>query len=318
MSRKRRTFVVLGALFSLIVSFAFGYYVGGKQAKKGFPEIIEVWQKEEGIRISQGASSSTLWFPDGVYRMYYTTAEGIVSAVSYNGLTWIKEGGIRITPDRRDENQERVGNAAVFPLKNGRYRMIYEGSDIKQSRRYLFSAYSEDGLTWIREKGIRLQDKNEYGEILASVPNVAALPNGKLRMYYSTGSRIKAAISSDEGLTWRKEKITGIDPPATDPNVILVENGFYKMYYSISDSPTKPKNLRIVSARSDDGLNWEREKGTRIKADEGALMVMDPDVVPLSMGKLRMYYSQLDKGSLEPSETAEPPAISIRSATLER
>jgi len=36
------------------------------------------------------------------------------------------------------------------------------------------------------------------------------------------------------------------------------------------------------------------------------------------MGKLRMYYSQLDKGSLEPKESAEPPAISIRSATLER
>jgi hypothetical protein len=317
MSRRRRTFV-LGALFSLIVSFAFGYYVGGKQAKRGFPEIIEVWQKEEGVRISQGASPSTLWFPDGVYRMYYTTAEGIVSAVSYNGLTWIKEGGVRLTPDHRDENQERVGNPVVFPLKNGRYRMVYEGSDIKQARRYLFSAYSEDGITWIREKGIRLQDKNEYGAILASVPNVITLPKGKLRMYYSTGSRIKAAVSSDEGLTWKKEKITGIDSPATDPNVVLIEDGFYKMYYTISDSPTKPKNLRIVSARSTDGLNWERERGTRIKADEGAVMVMDPDVVTLSMGKLRMYYSQLDKGSLEPRESAEPPAISIRSATLER
>ena len=318
MSQGRRTFVVLGALFGLAVSFAFGYYLGGEQAKRGFSEVVEVWQKEEGVRISQGASPSTLWFPDGVYRVYYTTAEGIVSALSYNGLTWIKEDGIRVTPDRRDENQERVGNAAVYRLKNGRYRMIYEAADIKQSRRYLFSAYSEDGLTWIREKGIRLQDKNEYGVIFASVPNVVTFPNGKLRMYYSTGNRIKAAISSDEGWTWRKEKITGIDSPATDPNVIMVEDGYFKMYYTISDSPTKLKNLRIVSAVSQDGLNWKREKGTRIKADKDAIMVMDPDVISLSMGKLRMYYSQLDKGSLEPKESAEPPAISIRSATLER
>ena len=51
-------------------------------------------------------------------------------------------------------------------------------------------------------------------------------------------------------------------------------------------------------------------------ADKGAKMVIDPDVVLSSLGKMRMYYAQLDKGLIN-GTGAEAPKLSIRSAGLE-
>lgn len=321
MKSKRLTKVIatLLVVFSLSAAFVFGYFLGGRQAKKGFPEETEMWQKETGPRLSKGLSPCTVWFPDGTYHMYYVVAEGIVSAASYNGLGWMREDGLRIAPDLNDKMQAKVGGPAVFELKKGRYRMIYEGTDEEQTKRYFFSAVSEDGVAWTKEKGIRLKDQNEFGQDFVSAPEIVRLPNSKLRMYYSNGSQIRCAISSNEGKTWKKESISGIDEPVIDIDIIIRDDGIFKMYYTVSSSSEELKNLKIVSATSEDGLKWTKDKGVRIKTDKGAKMVFDPDVVKVSRGKYRMYYCQLDSGSFERKRSyeEEPPAISIQSAVLE-
>lgn len=318
MSRWSKVLVTAIIMLSLSAAFVFGYFLGGKQAKKGFPEQVEMWQKETGLRVSSGLSPHVIWFPDGSYRMYYTVAEGIVSATSYNGLGWVREEGLRIAPDPNDEIQAKVGGPAVFELKNGHFRMIYEGADEKQQKRYLFSAVSEDGFSWKKEKGIRFKDRNELGEDFVSAPEIVRLSKGNLRMYYSTGSQLRCAISSNEGKTWKKEALTGIDQAVIDMAVIIHDDGIFKMYYTVSSSENELKDLKIVSATSEDGLNWTKDKGVRIKADKEAKMVFHPAVVKVSRGKYRMYYCQLDSGSLESERSyEEPPVISIHSAVLE-
>ncbi len=108
-----------------------------------------------------------------------------------------------------------VSNPAVFETKDGKYRMIYEGSkwakDEKgghyQTERRLYSANSDDGLTWVSEQGVRFQDTGDGkpGELFTSVPDIIRLPDNRLRMYYTRGATSATALSDDDGLTWIKE-----------------------------------------------------------------------------------------------------------------
>lgn len=299
----------------LVISFLLGYYFGMREAKVAFPAPLEVWVKEEGDRIDTGVGPDVIKFRDGTWRMYYSVEEGIVSAVSENGLDWTREEEICLGPDSSSKYQVNVTSPEVFAIKDGRYRMLFSGSDEKKKTWRLFSAVSEDGITWKRESGTRLEEKNSFGQYMATVPDVVELSDGKIRLYYSDGNSIKSAISEDGGLKWKKEKVFGLQEPSMDPSVIIMPNGVHKIYYTISDSDSEPKNLRIVSAHSEDGIHWERDRGIRVKADEGAEMVMDPDVVKVSMTKLRMYYSQLNEGSL--TDSRKPPVLSIRSAIID-
>jgi hypothetical protein len=93
-------------------------------------------------------------------------------------------------------------------------------------------------------------------------------------------------------------------------------DGVYRMYFVRSASEDKLNRARILSARSSDGYIWSVERGTRVAADKGASMVMDPDVVLSSRGKMRMYYTQLDKGLIN-GTGSKAPKLSIHSAGLE-
>lgn len=303
------------AFVCLIIAFAIGYNIGIKQAEETFPAPSEMWVKDLGVRIDAGVTPDTVRLTDGTWRMYYAVKDGIVSATSINGMDWVKEQGIRIEPDATNKEIIHVTSPSVFTIDKDKFRMIYEGSDSTQRIRKLYSAVSKDGVNWEKEKGVRLDDVNEFDQKVAAVPQVVKLPGGGMRMYYSDGIRIKVAESKDQGVTWKKLGFaTGLATPSMDPSVII-SGGSYRIYYTTSDSSTEPKNLRVVSAHSDDGIHWTEDTGVRVKKDKDAQMVMDPDAVAISMGKIRMYYSQVDKGSL--SNPKDPPTITIRSATLE-
>lgn len=318
MSRLAKGIITAVLLVCLVAAFAVGYYFGGLQAVKGFPEEIETWQKERGVRVDGGLSPNTLWFPDGSYRMYYTTSDGIASATSYNGLVWTKEEDVRIAPDPKSKTQVKVGAPCVFEVKGERYKMIYEGSDSKGTKRYLFSAASEDGVKWSKQKGHVIEDENSSGQPFASAPEVLRLSAKRLILYYSNGTELKAAESTDDAKSWNKVGLRGIDGTVIDVDVVTRGIGVYKMYYTVSASQTELKDLMIVSATSEDGLTWAKDRGVRVRRDEKAEMVFDPDIVRVSSGKYRMYYCQLDEGTIDRRRSYEkPPVISIRSAILE-
>ncbi len=227
------------------------------------------WVKENGVRVSDGTPMCTIMLPDNTYRMYYTAASspnelGTFSAISADGLTWTKEG-VRI---------ENGFNSVVMQLDNGSYRMIFNEGGTPGGTEFVFwfvSATSTDGLTWVREPGIRLEDKG-------SVPDIIKLPDGRYRIYYCSLPAIQCAISSDNGLTWEKETTSGM-PEGVDPDVIMLPDETYRMFY------VDPISGGIYSAVSHDGLTWTKEEGVRLTGH-----FADPDVVELPNGTYRMYY----------------------------
>lgn len=312
---KQRLILVGVALLFLAISFYSGYRFGAWEADVAFPQPMELWVKETGLRIDVGTSPDVIRLPDGNWRMYYVVQEGIVSAVSSNSMDWTKETGFRLTADPKIKDQVHIGSPDVFKIGTDKYRMIFEGMDEDKKVIKLFSAISNDGLNWTRESGVRLQDVSSRGQKVAGVPEVVELKDGLFRMYYSDGLDIKTAISTDKGYKWRKQTMTGIKVPATDPSVMITSDGVFKMYYTLSDNAVKPKSMKIASATSEDGITWYMDTGVRMRADHEAVLVMDPDVVQISLGKARMYYAQLESGSL--TDPKKPPVIAIHSAGLE-
>jgi len=259
------------------------------------------WIKENGIRVRDGSSPCIVMLPNGAYRMYYTGTDGILSAFSSDGLTWTKESGVRISPEGEGSNQEKILSCAVIEIPSG-YRMIYEGvqgtppNDVHR----FFSATSTDGLNWVKEDGVRLESLGtaDYGQV--STPDIIALPNGSLRMYYvgdfyhkgAEGNSIRSAISHDFGWTWTREGGRALGENTMDPDIVKIGNE-YRMFYVTSPLGQKSGNLTIRSAFSSDGLNWKKEIGSRVRPGEpyDTENCRHPDVVRLPDGSYRMYYS---------------------------
>ena len=107
------------------------------------------------MRIS-GATSTQTIFREGKYWTYYTGMGGIYLASSADGLEFRENGKVldKGFPGSKDGG---VTNPTVFQLKDGRYRMIFEGMENPTVRK-LYSAVSADGLKWAKEEGIRLED----------------------------------------------------------------------------------------------------------------------------------------------------------------
>lgn len=283
-------------IVAVVVAVTFlGYYflAGVQPSAEGEGD----WTKEEGIRVSDGVSSCTLLLENGAYRMYYTGMGGILSAYSEDGITWTKESWARVKPPG--------GNPAIIKLDNGNYRMIYDEREGEPPNAtvWFVSAISTDGLTWTKEQGTRLGGGGapDYGTI--SVPDIIELPDGRYRMYYvgdmfnkgpeENQNTIRCAVSSDNGLTWKRETISGISAQSMDPDVIVLPDGTYRMFYTASPPGKYPGNLHVYSATSSDGLTWTKEEGVRL-APGGTYdkaLCMDPDVIKLPDGTYRMYYS---------------------------
>ena len=252
--------------------------------------ILMEWTKESGVRIDNGVSSATIIIDD-MYVMYYT-AEGIRMAKSFNGLTFEK-AGVVIENGEPDSMQVMVSNSAIIELNNGSYRAIYECQDNNHNRR-LFSAFSEDGFTWTKEEGVRFQD---YGdgkpdELFTSVPDIIRLDNGDLRMYYTRGITSAIALSKDEGLTWTKERNLDLDRIAIDPDILRLDDGTYKLFFTSFDSEFGVGPQYVMSASSTDGINFTVDSGKRLEPVSEYKLLLDPDIIRLSDGSYRMYYSE--------------------------
>ena len=268
-----------------------------KETTPSTPELLS-WQKEEGIRISDAVSSSTI-FLNNQYWMYYT-GDGIALATSADGLSFIKwETVIKNGPIGSE--QEIVTNPAVFELPDGRYRMIYEGSkwvEYETGKRYqtdrkLYSAVSSDGREWTKETGARFWDSGDGkpGEIFTSVPDVIRLPDGRLRMYYTRGATSATALSNDEGLTWTKETNLELRKISIDPDIVLLDNGTYKLFFTTFEDEFGVGEQWVAGASSVDGINFVLDEGKLIGPSAASGMNTDPDVITVGNG-YRMYYGE--------------------------
>ena len=186
-----------------------------------------VWEREPGLRLA-GASVSYL-APRCLhldpaeggprFRLYasaypYPDVAGhkkIVSAVSEDGLVFGLEPGVRIPQDRALESYA-VYAPEVLRLGEGGFRMYYAGwtsaPEIPRGSKYhgrIFSAFSEDGLQWVKDPGICIDNGGLWDAAKASEPCVIDLADGRFRMFYE---------ACDLDGRWRIASATSVASPA--------------------------------------------------------------------------------------------------------
>lgn len=254
--------------------------------------VPETWIAEAGTRITFVASATTLALPDGTFRMFIP---GGGTATSTDGVTW----GF-VTKISFPET-ETFGGAALR-LSDGTFVMIYEAGRTISSLTggKFFRATSTDGVKFTKTPGAGTTGavfEPSGSTSLISVPDLIVLPDGRWRMYFVgyDGNRMESAVSTDLGMTWTKEgliEIAGMESSRTqvDPDVILLANGKFRLYFTAPVSGRSLSNKRIYSATSSDGRTFLLDAGERIGVADGTADNVDPDVVALPGGKLRMYY----------------------------
>jgi hypothetical protein len=154
-------------------------------------------------------------------------------------------------------------DANVLALPSEGYRLYYavEGRNV-------MSSFSNDGLTWIQDPGIRLTG--------AAFPDAIALQDGRVRIYYQKNMSIGSSISYDDGLTFTEE--AGLRVSAGElnglflenlgaPSVVNLPNGGYRLYFRGGTEDASFWNGQkafILSATSEDGLHFEIDPGFRV------------------------------------------------------
>jgi hypothetical protein len=133
---------------------------------------------------------------------------------------------------------------------------------------------TDPGLEWVKDPAIAIDLDSPLDSLKILTPNVVKLPEGGYRMYYTgfgpartvenSSGYIVSAYSADAH-TWVKEEGVRVDvhePHASQrtlcPDVIPLHDGRWRMYF---EARTPGQASHVLSAVSDDGLEWQPEPG---------------------------------------------------------
>ena len=186
-----------------------------------------------------------------------------------------------------------IADPSAVELSDGRIRLYIfaEGQGVR-------SAISNDGINFTDEPGIRVKEGD------AGQPRVLFTEDGRYRLFTTRGKEIVSYLS-DDGLDFSYEKkiieatqlgLTSLSSPA----IIKLPNSGYRMY--VSDLPTPGGDVggyKIVSAYSDDMLNWTPDPGIRIGKGSEYLdySAEHPSPVFNADGSIRLYFGHFpDQG----------------------
>ncbi len=251
--------------------------------------VLSQWIKEPGIRIGPGSVPYVISVGDTAFRLYYCNQQGIVSAFSIDGLNFIPDSGVRIPPG--DSMERTVADPTLVKIGNG-YRMYYKGATGPggpgQARHRIFSAVSSDGLNWIKE-GLRYQNLGypDYG--WTSVPDAIKLPDGRIRIYYTSATGGIRSIISYNGLDFIPEDGIRL-ANCVDPNVLYLPDSSYLMFFATQVG--QPQHIGY--AESQDGLTFVIiDTIIDPTSPYDSIGCVDPSGIILSDGRIRVYYGGL-------------------------
>ncbi|MGH8104273.1 MAG: hypothetical protein ACREJQ_07120 [bacterium] len=145
----------------------------------------------------------------------------VYSAISRDGVNFVEEAGVRYAAPG-------ITDPDVIQTKKWWRMFLSVGQDV-------LSAYSQDGLKWVADKG----ERGYFGAVTSTIQ----LPDGRLRMYISARG-IESMISRD-GLTWEFEDGVRISARpqqvVADPSVVQLQDGSYLMFYKTMNLPPPPE-----------------------------------------------------------------------------
>ena len=242
-------------------------------------------------RIAKGADPTAIVLPDGRIRLYWAAGEGIASAVSRDGISFVREPGARITPDISGPHTR------IVRTPGGGYRLFFSTPPGEQPAG-IRSAVSRDGLDFQVEDGFRITAAAAgVAPKELSTGDVVRLPNGRYRMYFSsfaTGERpvssthevVMSAVSSDL-LAWKAERgvrvggRSGLRGSAEHPSALRLRDGSVALFYG------RPWPFGVFVSVSENGSTFTREALVVEKA-------LDSAVVARRDGTLLVYYGTSD------------------------
>ena len=195
---------------------------------------------------------------------------------------WQKEPGPRLQGSR-DLDCSKLQAPCVVSLPSGGWRMFYTAvgpaKPFPLCQGYILSAFSDDGLGFRPDPGIRLMPQPNVLTMSRRVmaPAVTLLADGRWRMYFeSRGTAdvptvICSAISHDM-LEWKLEegiRMQGVSNVRA-PRYLPLPDGRGRLYFIASErrsdgnSPGKRIPQNVVSAITSDGLHFTLEPGYRM------------------------------------------------------
>lgn len=279
------------------------------------------WQRESGVRIDVRKPSFDDEMVYGCYvrrdanrqfEMFYQASRvqderwhsRILRSTSPDGLHWAKPKSTGIERGSALLIQNRVQSPHLVSL-NGQEMMFLSGDGPDGVSRIVRATRSEQGWRVHDTPALSPDDFGNVGgrPVTALVdPTVAAMPDGRLRMYVSAVREsvffqdILSASSAD-GLVWTPDRGVriaagerGYSEVANNPSVLRQGS---RLLMAFRGSDLMPLGSSIYLASSDDGLNWTKPrlalKYSRIARYEGhgigfpLLLAVD--------GGLRMYYT---------------------------
>ena len=180
---------------------------------------------------------------------------------------WKKEPGWRLIGSRPlDSAKSQAPGIACLP--DGGFRLFYTAvgpaKPFPRCQGYILSAYSQDGLEFVPEPGIRVAPQPERAHMSRRLlaPAVTRCADGRWRMYFEARGTadlptvICSALSEDM-LDWKIEEGIRLQGKGSvrAPRYLAAEGGVGRLYCCGSHGDQSG----ILSARSEDGLGFELE-----------------------------------------------------------
>jgi putative endonuclease len=309
---------------------------------------VPAFSKEAGISLSSATpqaftGENTLNGPLTAYvnlRMYYLPAissgaphassgTAILSATSTDGLTWVKEAGVRVDTNTVPlVSASSITGCALQPLTGGGFRMLYSIVSTTGAFR-IHSATSADGLAWANEATVAVDGASTT---YLGVPRLVVLNSGDWRMYYTRDfnggnelpdRQIFTARSTDQGATWGASSVV-LATTAYESGVAKLTDGTIRLFYS-QPQYTSSSATVVMSALSSDalGTSFTAESGVRLSTPvaTGALSFPVP-VRSTDTFRWRLYYSFYEAfnstGDIHSARTDAPAPLSLTPSTVYR
>jgi len=216
------------------------YYVNGDPEKHGIfaarQTAAGTWEAIDCVRIDgefngDAVDPDVVRLPDGRYRLFFY--EGFFTVpVPQNEpehpiFSAISEDGLNFSLERQLVAIEAVTDPSAARLPDGSWLLA-----LPQQADTLVLP-SADGYSFDSAAPVRVSP--------GGVPELAVLPDGRVRLYYNSGGGIGSYLSSDSGKTWQAESGLRIEKPAADdkivadPSLLPLPDGSYALYYKIAE-----------------------------------------------------------------------------------